>query len=195
MCLPTRWKAVRFPNSVKNLRTQQTPRNATSHSGSQSFPQASQAFATRTQYGQGNLTYRTPPVGVQIPLGRAGEPPGHTPQRFCRGSSPEFLERPGQDLLRTPSVLIRHTTQLTPTPRNNATLTKSRQRNSLDRTMQSAERNARFGGTQLQRHWNFLYALTRTADRHPAVFRERRENSRHIQATRRRDFDFAVIFA
>jgi hypothetical protein len=127
--------------------------------------------------------------------GGAGEPLGHTLGLFCRSGSPKVLKRPGQNLFRSPSALRLNATQRTLTKRNNATLTQSRSRSALSRT----------GGicpghltrkTQRVRQQRTLPNLN---DIHTVqialVIRERSKNSRHIQATRRRDSVSAVIFA
>jgi hypothetical protein len=127
--------------------------------------------------------------------GGAGEPPGHTLGHFCRSGSPKVLKRLGQNLFGSPSALRLNATQRTLTKRNNATLTQRRSRSALGRT----------GGTcpgyltrktQRVRHRERSLRLN---DIHTIqiaeVIRERSKNSRHIQATRRRDSVSAVIFA
>lgn len=78
---------------------------------------------------------------------RVGEPPGHTPQLFCRGGSPKFLKATGEDVLGTLSA---HATQRTLTRRNNTTLTERRDANTIGRITERRGLGDR--STQLGRH-------------------------------------------
>jgi len=93
-----------------------------------------------------NISNRTPsPLSRRRALNRAaewsarsgaGEPPGHTHRRFCRDGSPNVFERPGQNVLWSPSALRHNATH---TKRNNATLTQRRDANTLGRTAEGRQ--------------------------------------------------------
>jgi hypothetical protein len=79
--------------------------------------------------------------------GRVGEPPGHTPQLFCRGGSPKFSKATEEDVFWTLSA---RATQRTLTRRNNATLTERRDANTIGRITERRQLGDR--STQLGRH-------------------------------------------
>ena len=97
-----------------------------------------------------------------------------------------FLKRSGQNVFRTLSALGHNATQQTLTKRNNATLTQRRDANTAGRTTEGRwpRRRTRKYATRTPPK-KLPRRITISTD---FVFRERRENSRHIQATRRREF-------